>query len=163
MPNWVLYDWLAKHRLPIVLAALAAGVALAAAVGLRAVFQPPEAGVVADLDPETRVLSFSPGPGCTIESLSLVDKMTGEWSSFTAPPFQYRVDGPGPLEFDVQYRDRRGEVYSAEGSASISAQSDDGGHSMTVHLAAIGTDGWGNYLIPETDPCPICASQPDRP
>ena len=154
--------WVKQHKLFLALFGLIL-VTVVLVVVMWSRTRPPVTSLWQSFDAETRTLTFAAGIGYTIDSFTATDAGTGDTVTLTAPPFQYRVDGPGPLEFGVQYRDRRGEVYSAEGSASIGAQSDGGGHSMTVHLAAIGTDGWGNYLIPETDPCPICASRPSRP
>lgn len=154
--------WVKQHKLFLALFGLIL-VTVVLAVVMWSRTRPPVTSLWQSFDAETRTLTFEAGLGYTIDSFTATDAGTGDTVTLTAPPFQYRVDGAGPLEFDVQYRDRRGEIHSTQGSAHISAQSDDGGHSMTVHLAAIGTDGWGNYLIPETDPCPICASQPDRP
>ena len=146
---------------------MAAAAVIVAAVGLWILFQPPEAGVVADLDPETRVLSFSPGPGCTIESLSLVDKMTGEWSSFTAPPFQYLIDDDHDLQIIFQYRDRWGREYVGQGAVRVRGWTDEyygGRHAVEIQTDSMfpGVIQRDDFTIPETDPCPICEAFLDR-
>lgn len=150
--------WVKQHKLSLSLFALILAAAVLSAV-LWNYTRPPVTSLWQSFDGETRTLTFEAGLGYTIDSFTVTDASTGVTVSLTAPPFQYRIDGAGPLEMSVQYREREGkEVYTAQGSASISPQPEDGAHSMAVHLPAIGTDGWGRYRIPEADPCPICGA-----
>ena len=150
--------WVKQHKLSLSLFALILAAAVLAVV-MWNYTRPPETSLWKSFDEETRTLTLEAGLGYTIDSFTVTDASTGVTVSLTAPPFQYRIDGAGPLELSVQYREREGEeVYTAQGSASISHQPEDGAHSMAVHLPAIGTDGWGRYRIPETDPCPICGA-----
>ena len=146
---------------------MAAAAVIVAAVGLWILFQPPEAGVVADLDPETRVLSFSPGPGCTIESLVLQDGTTSEWSHFTAPPFRYLIDDDHSFRIIFRYRDRWGREYDGEALVWIRGLPDEhfgGGHTVVIRPdpSLPGVIRGGTFTIPETDPCPICESFLER-
>ena len=148
--------WVKQHKLFLALFALILAAAVLAVV-MWNYTRPPVTSLWKSFDEETRTLTLEAGLGYTIDSFTVTDAGTGVTVSLTAPPFQYRIDGAGPLEMSVQYREREGaEVHTAQGSASIAPQPEDGWHSMAVHLPAIGTDSWGRYRIPETDPCPIC-------